>query len=324
MMYVQVVVGFVILIGGAELLVRGAVSLADRMGVSPLVIGMTVVAFGTSAPELVVTIDAVNAGAAGLAIGNIVGSSIANVLLILGATVLVRPIIEETSASKLDGAVLTIGNLLFAALCLYGPLDWVSGILLLIGFFAFLASTYWRDTHDPTVAEEIIEEVTELEGDHRPLWMSIVFVIAGLAGLAFGADMLVKGGVEVARTFDVSEEVIGLTLFAIGTSLPELAASGIAALRGHPDVAIGNVVGSNMFNILGVGGVAAMIDVIPVARQVVIFDIWVMLAASAFMIPILVWGWRILRPAGVVLLIFYGAYIWAQTYGVEKLMASIG
>jgi len=320
MMYFQVLVGFVVLTGAAEVLVRGAVSLADRMGVSPLVIGMTVVAVGTSAPELVVSLDAALAGAPGLAVGNIVGSNIANVILILGVTCLVKPIVDGTAALKRDAAILMGGGLLFAGLCLRGELDLIAGIVLLVGFFTFLGVSYWRDSNDPEAAEEIIHEVEELEGKPKSLPVTLALVIAGLAGLAFGADILVDGGVAIAREFGISEEVIGLTVFAFGTSLPELAASVVAAMRGHSDIAIGNVVGSNLFNVLGVGGTAAVVVTLPVAPQILSFDLWVMLAASAFLLPVMVMGWRLTRAGAVIFLILYGAYIWAQAYGVEQLL----
>lgn len=320
MMYFQVLVGFVVLTGAAEVLVRGAVNLADRMGISPLVIGMTVVAVGTSAPELVVSLDAALSGSPGLAVGNIVGSNIANVILILGVTCVVKPITDGTAALKRDAVMLMGGGLLFTALCLRGELDLVAGVVLLAGFFTFLGVSYWRDSHDPEAAEEIIHEVEELEGKPKALPVTLALVAIGLAGLAFGADILVDGGVAIARTFGISEEVIGLTVFAFGTSLPELAASVVAAVRGHSDLAIGNIVGSNLFNVLGVGGTAAVVVALPVAPQILNFDLWVMLATSALMLPLMVCGWRLTRAVAVLFLILYGAYIWAQAYGVEQLL----
>jgi len=324
MMYFQVVAGFAILVLGAEFLVRGAVNLADRLGIPPIVVGMTVVAIGTSAPELVVSLKATIAGAPGLALGNLVGSNIANVLLILGATCALKPIIDHPGSTAIDGYVLMGGSMIFAGLCLTGELSLLAGLILLVAFSCFLAATYWRDTHDPAAAADVIGEVEELRGDPKPLPLSFILVVGGLVGLVYGADLLVQGGTETARTFGVSEEVIGLTLFALGTSLPELAASLVAALRGHPAVAIGNVVGSNMFNILGVGGVIASVATIPVAAQISNFDIWVMLGSTAVMLPVLIWGWRLFRPVGVLLLAAYVGYVWIQAAGVEKVLVSIG
>lgn len=320
-MYLQVLAGFVVLVGAAEILVRGAVSLADRFGVSPLVIGMTVVAVGTSAPELVVSLDAIYAGASGLAIGNLVGSNIANVLLILGATCLLKPIVDHPGSSPMDGWILMGGSVLFLGLCLYGDLGLVAGLILLVAFFGFLAASYWRDSHDPEAAEEAVHEVEELQGAPKPLYIAVIMVVAGLIGLGFGADLLVDGGVEIARIFGVSEEVIGLTLFALGTSLPELAASLVAAFRGHPAVAIGNVIGSNLFNILGIGGVIGLVAVVPIPEQIVTFDLWVMLVSTAVLFPVLVMNCRIPRITGFGLLVAYVVYIWAQAYGVENALA---
>lgn len=323
-MYFQVLAGFVVLVVGAEFLVRGAVNLADRLGIPPIVVGMTIVAIGTSAPELVVSLKAIFAGSPGLALGNLIGSNIANVLLILGATCVVKPIVDHPGSTAMDGYVLIGGSIVFAGLCLTGELSLIAGIVLLIAFFGFLGATYWRDTHDPEAAAELVEEVEDLKGDPKPVFVSCALIVGGMVGLIVGADLLVDGGTEIARTFGVSEEVIGLTLFAVGTSLPELAASVVAALRGHPAVAIGNVVGSNLFNILGVGGVVASVATIPVAAQIAEFDIWIMLLSTIVMLPILFFGWRVTRTAGGTLLLLYAGYIWIQAAGVEKVMASIG
>jgi cation:H+ antiporter len=324
MMYIEVIAGFIILVAGAESLVRGAVNLADRLGIPPIVVGMTIVAIGTSAPELVVSLKATFAGSPGLALGNLVGSNIANVLLILGATCFLKPIVDHPGSTAMDGCVLMGGTIIFVGFCLTGELSLVAGIVLLVAFFGFLAATYWRDTHDPEAAAELIEEVDDLRGEPKPVLLSLLLVVAGMVGLIVGADFLVEGGTEIARAFGVSEEVIGLTLFALGTSLPELAASIVAALRGHPALAIGNVVGSNLFNILGVGGVIASVATIPVAAQIAEFDIWVMALTTAFVLPILFLGWRVPRLAGGILLVGYIGYVWTQAIGVEKVMNSIG
>jgi len=323
-MYLQVLAGFIILVGAAEVLVRGAVSIADRFGVSPLVIGMTIVAIGTSAPELVVSLNATFEGAPGLAIGNIVGSNIANVLLILGATCLLKPIVDHPGSSPQDGWVLIGGSALFMGLCLYGDIGFIAGILLIFAFVGFLLASYWRNSQSPKAKKEAELEVEELQGKRKPIYIAFMMALAGLVGLGLGADLLVKGGVEIARNFGVSEEVIGLTLFALGTSLPELAASVVAALRGHPAVAIGNVIGSNLFNILGVGGILGLVGIIPVPLQILEFDIWVMFLSTLVLFPVLVLDWRIPRQTGAALVIAYVGYIWAQAYGVENLKTLLG
>lgn len=325
MMYVQVLIGFVVLIGGAEILVRGAVSLASRLGISPMVIGMTVVAVGTSAPELVVSVNAALEGATGLAVGNVIGSNIANVLLVLGVACILSPIIDRPAALKRDGAFFLFGTLLFVGLCLRGTLDATAGILLLIGFVSFIGVSYWRESSDPDqLSTDHVQEVEDLQGWPGTTGGIVLAIVGGLAGLAVGSEFLVQGGSEIARSFGVSEEVIGLTLFALGTSLPELAASVIAALKGHADVGIGNVVGSNLFNVLGVAGVAALTADLPVHRQILDFDLWVMLGSSILLLPVLVFGWRIGRLTGLVFTLAYCGYIWIQTAGVSQVLATAG
>ena len=324
MMYLQVVGGFVILVVAAELMVRGAVVLADRMGISPMVIGMTVVAFGTSAPELVVSLQASLSGSPGLAVGNIVGSNIANIWLILGAACLVTPILAKPDALRRDVVMLVGGSILFAALVLTGELSLLAGVVLLVVFAAFLATSYFRGADDPDIAQEQLEEIEELEkGFIKNVPVATIAAIIGVIGLAFGADLLVQGGSEIARSFGVSEEVIGLTLFAFGTSLPELAASVVAAYRSHPDVAIGNVLGSNIFNMLLVGGVMSAVTVVPVAGQVIDFDIWVMLVATLMLLPVLLGVVKLTRGLAALYFALYLGYVGMQAYGVNRILAMV-
>jgi cation:H+ antiporter len=328
MMILQVVAGFVFLLVGAEFLVRGAVALAKRWGVSALVIGMTVVAMGTSAPELVVSVGAALSGSTGMALGNVVGSNIANVLLILGATGLVRSIRSEPKGLYPDAVSLMGGSLVFAWLCVNGTIGFAGGLVLLILFFAFLGNSYWQESRAIAAgkmaeADDIhVKEVAELTGLPRSLWLMIASIAVGVAGLWLGAELLVGGGTAIARTLGVSDEVIGLTLIALGTSLPELAASVMAALRGHTDVALGNVVGSNLFNILGVAGATAVITPLPVPEQMIRFDLWVMLAATALVLPFLVRGKHFDRPLAGVFLFGYVVYIAIQHVGVGALLGS--
>ncbi len=322
MMYLQVVIGFILLLVAAEYMVRGAVALARKMDIPPLVIGMTIIAIGTSAPELVVGLQAGLGGVPGLALGNVVGSNIANVLLILGAAGLIAPIVSKHGALLRDGVVLMAGSVLFAFFCMQGSIGVLAGIILVSAMAAFLFYSYRRE-HDEggPDAELHMEEVEEVGSLPEAMWVVLLALFGGMAGILFGADMLVEGGVSIARIYGVSEEVIGLTLVAFGTSLPELAASLVAARRGHADVAIGNVVGSNLFNILGIAGVVAIVTPLPVSDQIASFDIWVMLAATAMMLPLLVLGWRINRLSAAVFLMLYAAYIALQGYGVERAMA---
>lgn len=323
-MYLQLIGGFVVLLVAAEAMVRGSVILAEKLGISPMVIGMTVVAFGTSAPELVVSLNAALAGSAGLAVGNIVGSNIANVWLILGAACIVMPILAKPDALKRDVILLFGGTILFIIFAWQGVLGLTAGIVLLVVFLAFIVASYMRDKSDPKVAKEKLEELEDLEkGIPKNTPVAIIATIIGIAGLAWGADLLVDGGSAIARSFGVTEEVIGLTLFAFGTSLPELAASVVAAYRGHPDVAIGNVVGSNVFNMMLVGGVVAALVGLPVPDQVIRFDIWVMLIATIMLLPVLMGKLKLNRVYAGVFLVLYFAYIGAQAYGVDKLLDAI-
>jgi len=223
-----------------------------------------------------------------------------------------------------DGMVLLGSSLLFGWFCWLGTIEaWQGGVLLVI-LFVFLARAYWRDSHDGGVSAEIhIEEVKEFEG-LKTLWSIWMAILAGLAGVVFGADLLVDGGVEMAKTFGIADEVIGLTVLAIGTSLPELAASVVAAMRGHTDVALGNVVGSNLFNILAVVGAVALVMPLEVPQQLLDFDLWLMLGVTVLMLPYLIGGWRLGRSVAVSFLVGYAAYVSAQVYGVAQLMALFG
>ncbi|MBL6931545.1 MAG: calcium/sodium antiporter [Rhodospirillales bacterium] len=324
MIYLNVLLGFIFLLGSADILVRGAVGLARRMDISPLVIGMTIIAFGTSAPELLVSLDAALAGSSAMALGNVIGSNMANMLLIIGAAALLKPISIKPYTLMRDGMMLLGSSLLFGWFCWMGTIvAWQGGVMLTL-LAIFLVRSYWRESHDDDFsAETHLEEVKEFEGlKSLPLiWMAI---LAGLAGLIFGADMLVEGGVDVARTHGVAEEVIGLTILAIGTSLPELAASVVAALRGHTDVALGNVVGSNLFNILAVVGMVSVVTPLAVPQQVLDFDLWLMLGVTVLILPYFIGGWRLSRSVAASFLIGYAAYIAAQAYGVHALMAVFG
>lgn len=323
MMYLNVAIGFILLLVAAEYMVRGAVAIARKMNISPLVIGMTIIAIGTSAPELVVGLKAGLSGAGGLALGNVVGSNIANVLLVLGAAGLIAPVLSKQGALMRDGVVLIGGSILFTFFCMLGSIDRLPGAILVIALAGFLVASYRRE-HDQggPDAELHLEEVEEIGNLPDNIWIVLLALLGGIAGILIGADLLVSGGVEIARAFGVSEEVIGLTLVALGTSLPELAASVVAAFRGHADVAIGNVVGSNMFNILGIAGVVAVVTPLPVSSQIISFDIWVMLASTTVMLPLLIWGWRLNRAVSTVFVAAYAGYITLQAFGVERALAA--
>ncbi len=324
MMYFEVVAGFALLLVAAEYMVRGAVALAQKFSIPPLVIGMTIIAIGTSAPELVVGLEAASSGSPGMALGNVVGSNIANVLLILGVTGLVAIVVPKEGALLRDGIVLIAGSVLFVFISMSGEVGHISGFILVTALGAFLFTSFRREQKEGGADAELhLEEVEEVGRLPNNLIIILLALFGGLAGIIFGANILVDGSVQIARSFNVSEEVIGLTIVALGTSLPELAASVVAALRGHSDVAIGNVVGSNMFNILGIAGVVAILHPLPVASQIISFDIWIMLATTIAILPILILGWRLTRPVAALFLVLYCGYIAMQGYGVEKTLAMI-
>ncbi|MEM8663968.1 MAG: calcium/sodium antiporter [Pseudomonadota bacterium] len=303
----QIIGGFVGLLIGGELLVRGASAVAVRLGISPLVVGVVIVGFGTSAPELVTCVRAALAGAPGIAIGNIVGSNIANILLILGAAALMRPFFASRDAVLRDGSIVIVTAIAFAAAAWTGVIDrWMGGVFVL-ALFAYLAYTIRSDRRRPSEVEEEVPASTD-----TPLALSIVFLLAGLALVVLGAEYLVDGAVEVARLFNVSEEVIGLTLVAVGTSLPELATSIMAAIKRHSEIALGNVLGSNVYNTIGIGGITALVSPIPVSENMRFFDIPMMVAISIILIIVVATGRRVSRWEGAVLLTLYAGYIGYQ------------
>jgi len=285
-----------------------------------------VVAFGTSAPELVVRLDAAISGVPDIAVGNIVGSNIANLLLIIGGAVLLSPIERRPQPLTHDTIVLVASSVLFAGFVWTGTIGRGAGAMMVAMLLGFLVSSYWREVKGPgdSAAESRREEAEEIEGIPGAPWLAWIAVAGGLAGIIFGADQLVEGGTALARAAGVSEAIIGLTLIAIGTSLPELAASVVAAMRGHSDIAIGNVVGSNLFNMLGVGGTVALVTPLRVAEQIRDLDIWMMLLATAAFLPFLVFGLRLGRPVGVAFLAVYAAYIALLVLGPANLSARLG
>jgi cation:H+ antiporter len=303
------------------MLVRGAVSLARRLDIPPLVIGLTVVALGTSAPELVVSIDAVLSGAPTIALGNVVGSNIANVLLVLGLPAIVYPIAVEPAGMRRDASLMVAATVLFIAFCWGGSIGPWQGLFLVATLAAALGYSYRRATRKEASAKGA-EFNLEMEGfeskPHKP-WIDIGLIVVSCAGLVLGAGWLIDGAVGVARSLGVSEAVIGLTLVALGTSLPELATSLVAAIRHHGEVAMGNVLGSNMFNLLGIMGVAAMVapEAVPVPAKMLHFDIWVMLAVS-LLLGFLAWRRiRLGRAAGSLFLLGYVVYVVAQFHGLS-------
>ena len=300
-------IGLIILLLAGDALVRGAVNLSLRLGVPALIVSLTIVAFGTSAPELLISISAIFDGVPGLALGNVVGSNTANVLLVLGVPALLATMHTSECDTRKSYLQMIAASVLFIVLCFMGAFNWVSGLILLAALaamltWAFLEANKHRKAND---------DLDDIEGaDPGISWPKIIiFLVLGLIGLPLGAELLVKGSTNIARSFGISETVIGLTLVAIGTSLPELATTVMAALRRQADVALGNVIGSNMFNVLGIMGVASLVGTIPVDPGVMRFDLWIMLGASLVLIPFVFMGRDINRLWGAVLAAAYVAYL---------------
>lgn len=320
--YVMLAAGLVLLAGGAEILVKGAVAIANRLHISPLVVGLTIVAMGTSLPELVVCVRAALAGAPGLAIGNVVGSNIANILLILGVGAAIFPIAHNPRHFTRDAILLLAATGLAVALMLTGEVGRLSGAILFAGLLAFLGYSYVEGKKHGLEDLGLIDTDAADVEDDMPGWRMAAYVIGGLIGVAVGAEILVQGSTEIARRFGVSEEVIGLTMVAFGTSLPELATSIAAAMRRATDVALGNIIGSNIFNLLGILGVTAMVTPVPVAEQVVRFDLWFMVAVTVALIPLMKTRGTLERIEGGLFVLAYCAYVAVQFIGVHSLFGA--
>jgi cation:H+ antiporter len=306
------ILGLVALTIGAELMVRGAARLALTFGISPLVVGLTIVAFGTSAPEMAVSAGAALSGSGDLAIGNVVGSNIANVLLILGLSALIVPLAVNEQIIRQEIPIMIGACLLFVVLALDGSISRGEGVLLftlVIVYSAFLVIQSRRASK--AVQDEFAEEMPDTGSRWDAHWsVQALLVISGLALLVVGADWLVDAAVAVARSFGVSDLVIGLTVVAVGTSMPEIATSLVAAFRGQRDIAVGNVVGSNIFNIFACLGFASIIadGGIAVSEAARNFDLWVMLAVAFACLPIVITGREIARWEGGVFIAYYAAY----------------
>lgn len=303
--------GLVILLLAGDSLVKGAVNLSLRIGVPALIVSLTIVAFGTSAPELLISIQAVLENAPGIAMGNVVGSNTANILLVLGIPALLAAMHTSECDTKKSFNYMIGASVLFIALAFRGVFDWMSSIVLLSALaFVLYDSAREARGHQAACAPKSADE-EEIEGvdPELPGWKIALFIILGLVGLPLGAELLVDNATIIAKTYGVSDTVIGLTLVAVGTSLPELATTVMAALRRQADVALGNVIGSNMFNLLAIIGIASLVGPIPVVREFLYFDLWVMLGASILLIPFVYMRRDITRMWGVILTMLYMVYI---------------
>ena len=304
-----ILVGLALLSIGAEALVRGSAALALRLGITPLVVGLTVVAFGTSSPELVVSVKASLDDNGAIALGNVVGSNICNIALILGVSALIKPVRIEAQVIRREIPILIFASVLLWAMLAGGELQRWMGLLLTAGLVAYVAFSYIgaRAEKNEAVREEFAEALPAPEA-RRP-WVDVLFVLVGLAMLLFGANLFVDGAVAVAERFGVSQAVIGLTIVAVGTSLPELATSIVAAFKGEGDIAVGNAVGSSIFNILCILGVASLIRPLP-TTGISMIDLGVMTACALLVMPMMRSGFCLNRWEGIFLLAVYVGYLY--------------
>ncbi|MEZ5460356.1 calcium/sodium antiporter [Dokdonella sp.] len=310
---VFLVAGLAVLVIGADLLVRGASRLALRFGISPLVIGLTVVAFGTSSPELAVSVQSGLAGQADIAVGNVVGSNIFNVLAVLGMAALIAPLMVQQQLVRFEVPLLVGLSVLVLVMAQDGRIGTFDGLLLVAGLVAYTVYVIRQTRREVTAvqAEYAKEFSAAPAGWLERLPVQVVLVLGGLGLLVLGATWLVDSAVSIARALEISEVVIGLTIVAAGTGFPELATSVVAAMRGERDIAVGNIVGSSIFNLLGILGVAALVtpDGLSVAPGLVVFDMPVMIAVAFACLPIFGSGHRVARWEGAVFLAYYVIYV---------------
>ncbi len=301
-------IGLVLLLLAGDALVKGAVNMSLRLGVPALVVSLTIVAFGTSAPELLIAVKAILDGVPELALGNVVGSNTANILLVLGIPALISTMHSSHCDTRASYLQMMAATALFIGLCFTGPLNWIKGLILL-GALALVLGHALSEAMKHRNSQSDDEE--EIEGaDPDMPWSKIVFFLAiGLIGLPLGANLLVEGATNIARHYGVTEAVIGLTLVAVGTSLPELATTVMATLRKQADVALGNVIGSNMFNLLAIMGVSTLFGHIPVGEQFLRVDLWVMAASSLLLIPFVFFKMDLNRWTGLLLTALYMVYL---------------
>lgn len=309
------VAGLVVLVVGGEVLVRGASTLATAVGISPLVVGLTVVSFATSAPELAVSLQASLAGSPGLAVGNVVGSNVVNILLVLGVAGLILPLVVRGAVVRRDVPVMIVMSLLFWLMSLDGAVSTLDGAVLVLLLAVYVTVMVVRSRRGNRAEKQLagadVPEVPEVPetGRGKRLGIAAVMVAVGVGLLVLGARWLVSSATEIATDLGLSETVIGLTIVAVGTSLPELATTVVAAWRRQADVAFGNIVGSSIFNILGILAATALVHPLPVAPEIARFDVWVMLGVAVFLVGFAITGWRVVRLEGAALLLAYAGYL---------------
>ena len=306
MQYIYLLAGFVVLLISGEFLVRGGVALAKNFRISTLVVAVTIVSFGTSAPELFVSVRATLVDHPAISIGNVIGSNISNIALVLGLVALILPVPVKRKSVGIDWPIMMFATLLFYIFILNGKLQFFEGLLFIIFLAAFVTWSIRNSRRENYMPGK------KAQKPKHPVYLAVIMVLGSSIGLMMGADWLVKGASEVARTFEVSERVISVSIIALGTSMPELVTSIVAAVRKEMDISIGNIIGSNIYNLFGILGITSIVKEIPVDDRFIRFDAYWLIGISfllfLFILPIK--GAKITRYEGIALLVFYAAYIY--------------
>ena len=304
------IIGLAILVGGGELLVRGAASIALRLRLSPLVVGLTIVAFGTSAPELFISVQAALEGSPDLAMGNVIGSNICNLALVLGITAVITPVPVRSDSLKIDWPMTMGSSLLLYLIVRDNLINWPEGLLFLAILIAY---TYFiiRRSRKKTKSAEALAEELEVPAQTANPWKDVLFIALGTVGLALGSDWFVEGAKDIALSFGVSERIVGITVLALGTSLPELVTAVVAAIKQETDIALGNLMGSNIFNILSILGITSVIASIRVNDVIIHSDMIWMLLITFLILPMMLYRKVVKRVEGAILLAIYVYYIYS-------------
>lgn len=307
-----IIIGFILLIAGAEWTVKGSVAIANKMKIPMIIIGLTIVALGTSLPEFIVSVKAALNGAAGISIGNVVGSNIANILLILGSAAIFYPIKCRRRIFLRNYKFLFLVSALFAAFSISGKFVFWHGIILLGLLLGFIYYNY-KNASKVAVSEDSLSPLANKN------WILVIAItIIGLSAIMYGADFLVNGAINIAKILGVSDEIIGLTIIAVGTSLPELATTIVAAIKKQNDVALGNIIGSNIWNIVFIMGFTSVVTDVNVSQQFMFYDVWVMFLATLLLYPVMMTKARMNRFEGIVFVSVYVLYILSQIMIVKS------
>lgn len=310
----QLPAGIILLAIGGDLLVRGAVRVATALNVSRLLIGLTLVGFGTSLPELFTSVRAALVGSPDIAVGNIVGSNIANILLILGVAAVIYPLVTPRASVVRDGGMVALSALILVGLTFHGFVDRPIGGGLILLLLLYMIYSYSRDRQTTAANGGRPLGEDDLPQANVSMIVALVMAVAGIALVILGARWLVDSSIVLARAYGISETFIGLTIVAVGTSLPELVTSIVAAIRKQTSISVGNVLGSNIFNILGILGITAVIQPIAIPAQIMQLDIWIMAGATAFLLIFATTNWRLSRTEGFLMVLAYVGYIALLTY----------